>query len=130
MSPENPTHGASILIVDDEPEVASLLAEILEEDAHRVETAYNGVTALDKLRDGTYDLIVSDLKMPHLDGPGLYREIARRHPHMIRRIIFVTGDTLGPESAEFLRRSKAPTFGKPFEPDDVRRVIDQVLRSR
>ena len=125
-----PARGASILIVDDEPEVASLLAEILADDAHRVETAYNGLAALDKLRDGTYDLIISDLRMPHLDGPGLYREVARHHPQMIRRMIFVTGDTLGPESAEFLRRSAAPTFGKPFEPDDVRRVIDQVLRAR
>jgi DNA-binding NtrC family response regulator len=130
VSPGDPVHGASILIVDDEPEVASLLAEILEEDAHRVETASNGVTALDKLRDGTYDLIISDLKMPHLDGPGLYREVARRHPHMVQRMIFVTGDTLGPESAEFLRQSAAPTFDKPFEPQDVRRVIYQVLRAR
>ena len=125
-----PARDASILIVDDEPEVASLLAEILEDDAHRVETAYNGLAALDKLRDGTYDLIISDLRMPHLDGPGLYREVARHHPQKVRRIIFVTGDTLGPESAEFLRRSAAPRFGKPFEPDDVRRVIDQVLRAR
>jgi DNA-binding NtrC family response regulator len=125
-----PARGASILIVDDEPEVASLLAEILADDAHRVETAYNGLAALDKLRDGAYDLIISDLRMPHLDGPGLYREVARHHPQMIRRMIFVTGDTLGPESAEFLRRSAAPTFGKPFEPDDVRRVIEQVLHAR
>lgn len=125
-----PAKGASILVVDDEPEVASLLAEILTADDYRVETAYNGVAALDKLRDGTFDLIISDLRMPHLDGPGLYREVARRHPQLVRRMIFVTGDTLGPESAEFLRRSKAPTFGKPFEPDDVRRVIDRVLHAR
>ncbi len=122
--------GASILIVDDEPEVALLLAEILEEDDHRVDTADNGAAALDKLRDGRYDVIISDLKMPQLDGPGLYREISRRHPEMIRRMIFVTGDTLGSDSADFLRKSAAPTFGKPFEPDDVRRVIDQVLRVR
>jgi CheY-like chemotaxis protein len=125
-----PARGASILIVDDEPEVVSILAEILADDAHLVETAYNGLAALDKLRDGTYDLIISDLRMPHLDGPGLYREIARRHPQLIRRMIFVTGDTLGPESAEFLRQSAAPTFGKPFVPDDVRRVIHQVLHTR
>jgi CheY-like chemotaxis protein len=50
----SPGPGASILIVDDEPELASLLAEILAEDDHRVETAYNGVAPLDKLRDGTY----------------------------------------------------------------------------
>src|SRR5207253_9727560 len=101
-----------------------------EHDENSVETADNSLAAPAKLRDGTDDLIISDLKMPHLDGPGLYREVARRHPQMIHRMIFVTGDTLRPASAEFLRRSASPTFGKPFEPSDVRRVIHQVLHRR
>jgi hypothetical protein len=42
----------------------------------------------------------------------------------------MTGPTLGPESAEFLRRSAAPTFGAPSAPDDVRHVVDHVLRAR
>jgi CheY-like chemotaxis protein len=66
----DPAQDASILIVDDEPEVAALLAEILADDDYRVETAYNGLAALDKLRDGTYDLIISDLRMPISTAPG------------------------------------------------------------
>ncbi|PYN14669.1 MAG: hybrid sensor histidine kinase/response regulator, partial [Candidatus Rokuibacteriota bacterium] len=77
-----------------------------------------------------YDLIISDLRMPKLDGPGLHAEVARRHPQLLRRMVFVTGDTLGPESAEFLRRTEVATFGKPFALADVRRVIRQVLEDR
>ena len=130
QSLEPPVRGKTILVVDDEPELATLLAEILTADAHRVDTAENGIAALDKLREGSYDLVISDLRMPQLDGPGLYREVARRYPQLLRRMIFVTGDTLGPESTEFLRQSAAPTFGKPFAPADVRRVLRQVLLAR
>jgi PAS domain S-box-containing protein len=125
---ESPVSGKAILVVDDEPELATLLAEILGEDGHRVETADNGAAALEKLRDGTYDLIISDLRMPQLDGPGLYREVARRHPRLLRRMVFVTGDTLGPESTEFLRTSEALTFSKPFVASDVRRAVRQATR--
>ena len=128
--PESPTSGRTILVVDDEPEIAALLAEMLTGDGHRVETVEDGLMALDKLGAGTYDLIISDLRMPKLDGPGLHAEVARRHPQLLRRMVFVTGDTLGPESAEFLRRKEVATFGKPFALADVRRVIRQVLEDR
>jgi CheY-like chemotaxis protein len=129
-TPESPVSGKAVLVVDDEPELATLLAEILGEDGHRVDTAENGAAALEKLREGAYDLIISDLRMPQLDGPGLYREVARRHPRLLRRMVFVTGDTLGPESTEFLRTSEAPTFSKPFVASDVRRAVRQATRDR
>ena len=88
------------------------------------------IEAIEKLRAGAYDLIISDLRMPQLDGPGLYREVARRHPRLLRRMVFVTGDTLGPESTEFLRQSEAPTFSKPFVATDVRRAVRQAMKDR
>jgi len=119
--------GKTILVVDDEPEVAGVLADMLAADGHRVETAANGVRALTKLAEGAYDLIVSDIKMPGLDGPGLYREVASRHPQMLRRFVFVTGDALNPETAALLERTGVPSLGKPFAPADVSRVTRQVL---
>ena len=119
--------GKVILVVDDEPEIAGVLAEMLAADGHLVETAANGALALDKLRERGYDLIVSDLRMPELDGPGLYRELERRDPRLLRRLIFVTGDVLNPETREFLERTAAPTINKPFALGDVRRVVQQVL---
>ena len=67
--------GASILLVDDEPEILATLAEILTYAGHRVETAADGAAALERLDSRSFDVIVSDVRMPGLDGPGLYAEI-------------------------------------------------------
>jgi two-component system NtrC family sensor kinase len=118
-----------ILVVDDEPEVARLVADILRDDGQHVETAADGRTALEKLGQRPFDLVVSDLRMPEIDGPGLFREVARRHPALARRMVFLTGDTLGPEPQRFLEETGAPSVNKPFTPDDLRRVVHQALRT-
>ncbi len=123
-----PVAGKAILVVDDEPDVASVLAEMLADDGHRVDTAASGAHALQKLGERDYDLIVSDIRMPDLDGPGLYREVERRYPRLLGRIIFLTGDTLSPGTSEFLALTKAPSLSKPFQQDDVRRAVQRALR--
>ncbi len=124
-----PTVGRVVLVVDDEPEVANILAEMLAAEGHRVTTAANGALALDALRQGAYDIILSDVRMPELDGPGLYRELERHHPHLVRRFVFLTGDTLNPETREFLERTGAPSLTKPFDAEEVRRAIERVTRA-
>jgi PAS domain S-box-containing protein len=124
-----PTPGMAILVVDDEPEVADILAETLTGEGHRVTTAANGALALDALRRGTYDIILSDIRMPVLDGPGLYRELERQHPDLVRRFVFLTGDTLSPETREFLDRTGIPSLTKPFDLEDVRRTIERITRA-
>ena len=119
--------GGRILVVDDEPEVARLLEEILAADGHRVDTAVNGAEALGKLREGGYDAVLSDIRMPILDGPGLYRWLERERPQLTRRIVFMTGDTLSPQTREFLDASGAPTVEKPFDADVVRRLVAHIL---
>jgi two-component system NtrC family sensor kinase len=122
--------GKAILVVDDEPEIAATLAEMLMADGHHVDTATNGALALDKLRGRAYDLVLSDLRMPVLDGPALYRELRQYDPGLLGRIVFVTGDALSPETREFLERSAAPTITKPFNLDEIHRAIEQTLRRR
>jgi PAS domain S-box-containing protein len=99
---------------------------ILSAEGHHVETAEHGAVALEKLRGGHYDLIMSDVRMPELDGPGLYRELQRRHPRLCRRIVFLTGDVLGPCRTELVGTT-APTLSKPFALGEIRRVIETVL---
>ncbi len=113
----------SILVVDDEPEVAAVLADVLAMDGHEVRTAPDGAAALRALAEGAYDAIFSDLRMPTLDGPGLYRELERRDPRQARRIIFLTGDTLSPEIRAFLEQVAAPTVNKPFALAEIRRAL-------
>jgi signal transduction histidine kinase/ActR/RegA family two-component response regulator len=124
-----PTPGKAILVVDDEPEVADVLAEMLVADGHRVTRAANGALALDALRRGTCDVILSDIRMPVLDGPGLYRELERQYPQLVRRFAFVTGDTLTPETREFLDRTGAPSLTKPFNAEEVRRAVARIARA-
>ena len=65
-----------ILVVDDEEGIRAMLAEILIADGHVVEQAADGREALERLREAEYDLVISDLIMPRLDGPGLYEELS------------------------------------------------------
>jgi len=122
--------GKTMLVVDDEPDVAGMLADVLTVDGNRVDTADNGITALEKLSGRKYDLILSDLRMPELDGPGLYAEVERRHPDLLPRMVFLTGDTLGPESRDFLARTGARSVVKPFVVEEVRRVVWEAFQTQ
>jgi len=122
--------GAAILVVDDEIEVGRLLADLLAVDAHQVDTASNGAEALEMLEERDYDLILSDLRMPRLDGPGLYREVEKRHPALLSRFIFITGDTLNAETRGFLEQVTVPSLHKPFDFGQVMAVVRRALQGR
>jgi two-component system NtrC family sensor kinase len=124
-----PVAGKSILVVDDEPGIASALAYLLRRNHHEVETAANGRIALQKLQQRAYDLILSDIRMPDLDGPGLYRELEHHHPQLLKRIIFLTGDTLSPETKAFLEQARVLRLSKPFTAAEVRRAVQRALQT-
>jgi len=119
----------AILLVEDEPGIANGLARLLRRDGHTVDMAANGRLALAKLQARAFDLLLSDVCMPELDGPGLYRILAQQQPHLCQRIIFLTGDTLAPETKSFLEQSGARCLEKPFTIATVRRVLQQVLQA-
>ena len=125
---EAPVTGKRILVVDDEEEVAMILAELFSIDRHEVDTAKSGALALEKIRRQRYDLVVSDLLMPEMDGPGLYRAVEAMDPELARRFVFITGDTLGTTVRAFLDAAGRPTLTKPFEFDEVFRVVRGALR--
>jgi CheY-like chemotaxis protein len=85
------------------------------------------VAALEMLGQRSYDMILSDTKMPKLDGEHFYTEIARRYPALRRRIVFVTGDILSREKREFLERIGAPHLTKPCDLREVRQLVHRML---
>jgi two-component system NtrC family sensor kinase len=112
-----------ILVVDDEAEIRETLAEILSGAQHNVITAASGREALERMEAEHYDVILTDIRMPDLDGRALYREIERRWPAQAGSVIFVTGDSLASSLHEFATECGRPVIEKPFVPGDVRRVV-------
>jgi CheY-like chemotaxis protein len=119
----------TILVVDDEPGIVSALAFLLQRSGYTVDTADNGRVALQQLQARLYDhLILCDLRMPELDGPRFYRALEESYPHLRRRVIFLTGDTLSPEARAFLDTVGVPCLSKPFGAVEVRQVVQQALQ--
>ncbi len=121
---------ACILVVDDEPLVAALIADALALDGYEVETAKDGREALEKIAARSYDAILSDLRMPELDGVGLYRELEQRHESLLLRLAFVSGTTEPPEYASFLEQTGATVLTKPFAVADLHRLVQRLLQDQ
>ncbi len=124
---ERPAAGEPILVVEDEPTVAALIADVLSEEGHRVDTLLDSRAALGRLGEISYSLVICDLKMPYVDGPGLYRSLVRRDSPMQHRVLFVTGDTMGPRTLEFLKSSGLPYLAKPFLVEELKAAVRQAL---
>ena len=123
-----PPRPARVLVVDDEPGVAELLQDLLEAAGHAVTTAASGAEALRCLQAEPFDLIVSDLRMPDVDGAALWREVQARHPALARRVLFVTGDTLSPAAERFMAETGCPSLDKPFSRTDLLQRVHDLLQ--
>jgi CheY-like chemotaxis protein len=112
-----------VLVADDQEHMRELLVEALSADGHTVDPAEDGVAALELLEQQTYDLVVSDLQMPQVDGPKLYQETHRRRPDAAPHFIFITGEDEAPGYRRFLTDSKAPVVTKPFKLKEFRQLL-------
>lgn len=112
-------HEGNVLVIDDEPEVAAVLADILRSAGYRVHVAANGKQALQWLETNPCDMLFSDVRMPDMDGITLWRALRNRHPQLIRHMALVTGDTLSAGIAPLLAETGLPCLEKPFSPDEV-----------
>ena len=118
---------ARVLVVDDEADLAEVMREMLESAGFEVATAESGEVALELLDAARFDAVVSDLRMPGMDGPTLAREVVERHPALAARMLFVTGDTLSASGREFLAHSGRPCIDKPFTPADLVDAVRALL---
>lgn len=117
----------AILVVEDDPPMAHLISELLSGDGYAVDTVCDGADALRQLRARAYALIISDIRMPRMDGLDLYRAIEHAAPHLCQRIIFITGYPLSPDSQTFQDETGVPILRKPFRLNDLRRLVRLML---
>ncbi len=119
--------GRVALVVEDEPSVLDLIVTLLKEHGWAVDVAHGGHTGLESVAKRTYDLIISDMRMPDGDGQEFYTNVRERSPALARRFIFITGDTANVEAWDFLEGAGVPVIEKPFSSavfeDAVARVM-------
>jgi CheY-like chemotaxis protein len=118
----------TVLIIDDERPVVTMLARFLESsyDVRHTTVPDEALTLLSAQR---FDVILCDVMMPGMSGIDLYRAAQERSPGSERRMVFMTGGGLHPEIYEFLRDAERPKLEKPFDIQELKRVLQQVADS-
>ena len=124
---DTPPKPLRLLVVDDESILVELLTEFLRMSGHTVDDARNGQAALALATANEYDVILTDLKMPGLDGQTLYERVRKLKPHMAHRFIFSTGDLANPKTQTFFQTAGCPYLSKPFRLEAVLKLLDQVM---
>jgi signal transduction histidine kinase/ActR/RegA family two-component response regulator len=123
----NARNGEVVLVVDDEVSVREIVREALEPLGFRVDAAAGGAEALARLQNTSYDLVLTDMRMPGMGGQELFEQIRRSDPELARRFIFFTGDVASPGTRQFLGRCGRPVLAKPFSIDQLLAIVSQGL---
>jgi two-component system response regulator HydG len=119
---------ASILIVDDEAKLGHLLVEMLESPEHQVTRVTSGKEALAQIAAGDVDLVISDLRMPEVDGMAVLRETRRRSPGT--DVIVMTAYASAQGAVDAMKEGAADYLIKPFAADELRLRVGRLLERR
>jgi two-component system, NtrC family, sensor kinase len=122
------TRPLKVLVVDDEPHILHYMRATLEAWGHIPVVASDGEEALARISHESFDLIISDLRMPRFGGREFYEELARRHPALANRLVFSTGDTVRGDTLAFLEMLDRPYLHKPFSLAELRTLLADVVR--
>ena len=116
-------------MVEDEPGIAKVCARTLNAEGFQVDIAVNGKVALDMWKRKSYDLCLSDIRTPEMNGIELYRHLESEFPEAVNKVIFTTGDTMSSNIKEFLEGTNwRPFLPKPFTLDELRSIVWETLR--
>jgi DNA-binding NtrC family response regulator len=117
-----------ILIVDDELNMRLVLQAMLKKEGYEVAAASDGLEAMKILKTGPVDVVVTDLKMPNLDGLGLLDRMIREYPSV--PVIIITAHGTVATAVDALKKGAFDYISKPFEQEDLKNVIEKAIRTR
>ncbi|EEF62434.1 hybrid sensor histidine kinase/response regulator [Pedosphaera parvula] len=117
----------NILVLDDEKSLAEMLSEMLDLLGYTITTCHVATDALELIETQDFDLVVSDFRMPGINGQQFYTMAVHIKPELARRIIFVTGDVVNTETKAFLESTGNPHLAKPFNLSNVSRAVAEVI---
>jgi PAS domain S-box-containing protein len=118
---------SKILVLDDEQGLAEMLGELLDILGHTPTLCYSATAALELIDKQKFDLIISDYRMPGINGRQFYEMATKKQPALAKRVVFVTGDVVNEETMAFLRSTGNPHLDKPFFLTQVKQVVAEVL---
>jgi glycosyltransferase involved in cell wall biosynthesis/ActR/RegA family two-component response regulator len=116
-----------LAVVEDDDVVRDLIVDVLADNGYAVDLAADGAEALRLCEQARYDLILSDLRMPNMDGAALYQELRLRYGSTMPRMMFVTAQSHSVDYARFLRATSVPVLAKPFTVDGLRTAVSRAL---
>ncbi len=122
--------GRWILVIDDEEWILELASELLRAEGHEVATAAGGEEAIELLRHQRFDVIVSDWKMPGLNGIRLYEHLSATDPLAAQRVLFMTGDVVSDTFQEFLHTHRLTCLAKPFATAEFRLAVAKIFGAK
>ena len=125
LLPRSPLHGIRLLVVDDEPPLRSGIEAFGQLRGFSVLVAGNGEEAFERIRRTAVDAIVCDLRMPELDGLGLYERLRLERPGLAARMVFITGDL---PTADAQLKTRQPILAKPFAFEQLEAALVSVVR--
>ena len=122
------TNRKNVLILEDEPTITRILTRTLSCEGMEVDSAENGLIAQDKIASGkNYDLFLFDIRTPVINGMQVYTYLEEHYPEAVSKVMFMTGDCLNAATSRFLERVKRPVLEKPFTPEQLVKLINQVM---
>jgi CheY-like chemotaxis protein len=124
--PDNITK-KKVLVIEDEPVISRICQRVLTSEGYDVDTAMNGLVAMQLVHEKNYDLFLSDIKIPLMGGIEFYNHLKKEHPEMAEKIIFSSGDILSGNTDEFLKEANRPFLPKPFTPDQLRFIVHETF---
>jgi signal transduction histidine kinase len=116
-----------VLVIDDDPGILQFVEDAFSGEPVVIETALGGQDGIARLSTGrTYDVILSDMRMPDIDGRSIFRYVRENRPELERRLVFATGDVANPEAIEFMQVCGRPILEKPFSIRVLHETVERV----
>jgi CheY-like chemotaxis protein len=119
-----------VLIVDDEACISDLLAEMLRLLSYAPTQCFSPIAALKLLEEREFEVILSDFRMPHMNGDEFYHKAISLRRDLACKFVFLTGDSMNEDTQVFLKEHSRPHLSKPFDLESVVQVISQVLEQQ
>jgi CheY-like chemotaxis protein len=118
-----------VLVVEDEPVISQVCLKVLGGEGFEVDIAENGVEAQERLKAKDYEICLIDIRTPVMDGKRLFRWMTGNYPDLVEGVIFTIGDSINPDTRDFLNKAHRPFLPKPFTLGELKTVVRETLQA-